>query len=111
MTNSNATDRYAIIKTGGKQYRVTEGSEVDVELLDAEVGSSVQFKEVLFVNDGTSSLVGVPHVAGWLVSGEVIAETAGAKITCMKYKKRKNQRRKFGHRQHYTRVKITSIAQ
>lgn len=102
---------YAVIKSGGKQYRVVEGSEVDVELLHKEVGAPIHFEEVLFVNDGTAALVGLPVVAGWRVEGEIVAETAGHKITSMKYKRRKNQRRKFGHRQHYTRVKITKIFQ
>lgn len=107
MTNKST---YAIIRTGGKQYRVAEGDEVDVELLGLEVGESVNFAEVLFVNNGTHPLIGKPNVAGWSVAGQVVAETAGNKITCMKYKRRKNQRRKWGHRQHYTRVKITTIA-
>ena len=102
---------YAIIRSGGKQYRVAEGDEVDVELLGVEIGDSVSFLEVLFVNNGTDPLIGSPNVASWNVAGQVVAETAGNKVTCMKYKRRKNQRRKWGHRQHYTRVKITTIAQ
>jgi len=103
---------YAIIKTGGKQYRVAEGDEVDIELLNrGEVGTAIAFEEVLFVNDGATPQVGQPFVAGWAVHAEIVAETAGKKVVSMKYKRRKNQRRKFGHRQHYSRVKITRIGQ
>lgn len=101
---------YAVIKTGGKQYKVAEGEHVDVELLGIEAGNPVQFKEVLFVYDGSTHMIGEPHVAGYTVSGEVVCETAGPKVQGVKYQPRKRNTRKFGHRQHYSRVKITKIA-
>lgn len=99
---------YAIIKTGGKQYKVAPGDVIDVELLDADFGAQVQF-EVLFVTDGASQQVGSPLVAGASVTGEIVDCVGGPKITSVKYKQRQNQRRKFGHRQKYSRVKITEV--
>lgn len=101
---------YAIIKTGGKQYKVTEGDVLDVELLGLEKGASVQFEEVLFVFDGTNHNVGEPAVKGFVVKGEVVGDSAGPKVQGVKYRKRKRQDRKFGHRQHYSRIKINEIA-
>lgn len=100
---------YAIIETGGKQYRVEQGDIIDVELLDAEEGAKVTF-DTLFVHDGGKPKVGAPFVHGLQVHGEVLGASAGPKITSVKYKPRHNERRKFGHRQHYTRVRITTIA-
>ncbi len=102
---------YAIVQTGGKQYRVSKDETIDVELLKVEVGSKVEFKEVLFYHDGKNPSVGAPSVAGCTVKGELIGEVPGPKVTSVKYKRRKNQRRKWGHRQHYSRVKITEIKQ
>lgn len=101
-------DMYAIIKTGGKQYRVKEGSVIDVELLDDALGSVVEFKELLFVHNGDNALVGGPVVAGYVVKGEHLDVVSGPKITSIKYIP-SNHRRKFGHRQHYSRVKITEV--
>lgn len=100
---------YAIIETGGKQYRVEQGDIIDVELLDAQEGDKVKF-DALFVHDGGKPKVGAPFVHGLMVHGEVVGETAGPKVTSVKYKPRHNERKKFGHRQHYTRVRITAIA-
>lgn len=99
---------YAIIHTGGKQYRVEKGDVIEVELLKAESGA-VEFKEVLLFNDGKKAHVGTPHVAKCLVKGEVVGDTKGPKVVCFKYKRRKNYRRKVGHRQKYAVVKITDI--
>lgn len=99
---------YAIIQTGGKQYKVAPGDIIDVELLDADFGASVQF-DVLFISDGASQQVGTPLVAGAVVTGEILDCVSGPKITSMKYKKRQNERRKFGHRQKYSRVRVTEI--
>lgn len=99
---------YAIIKTGGKQYKVAVGDFVDVELLDADFGAQVNF-DVLFVTDGTAQQVGVPLVAGAIVRGEVMDCVRGPKISSVKYKRSHHQYRKFGHRQKYSRVKITEI--
>jgi len=100
---------YAIIKTGGKQYKVAVGDEIDVELLDGDIGLEVQFTEVLFVNNGSSSLIGKPYVAGGIVTGELLDYVTGPKVTSLKYIPG-NHRKRIGHRQHYSRVKITNIA-
>lgn len=100
---------YAIIKTGGKQYKVAIGDIIDIELIDGEVGSQVEFKEVLFVNNGSAPVVGKPHVSGCVVKGELVDCVAGPKVSCIKYIPG-NHRKKIGHRQHYSRVKITQIA-
>lgn len=100
---------YAIIKTGGKQYRVQEGDIVDVELLTAEAGAQVEFEEVLFAFDGAKTQVGKPSIPNFLVYGEVLGTVRGEKVTSLKYKPSHNQCRKWGHRQDYTRVKITGI--
>lgn len=102
---------YAIIKTGGKQYKVQEGQTIDVEKLGLDTGSAVEFSEVLFVFDGQNHLVGAPSVDGFIVKGEITADTFGPKTQGVKYKPRKRQPRKFGHRQQYSQVKITAIAQ
>jgi len=102
-------DIYAIIKSGGKQYRVQEDDLIDVELLHAEPGSKVEFNDVLFINDGAPK-IGEPSVAGSIVKGEIVAESAGPKVVSIKYRPRQHSQRKFGHRQHYSRVKITEIA-
>jgi len=100
---------YAIIETGGKQYRVEKGDVIDVELLDAKEGSPVEFTNVLFVNTGKAAKIGKPNVDGSSVIGELMQEVRGPKVINYKYKKRKNYRRKVGHRQNYLRVKITEI--
>lgn len=101
-------DMYAIIKSGGKQYRVKEGSVIDVELLEDSLGSEVEFKDLLFVHTGDAALVGVPHVSGYVVKGEHLDVVPGPKVTSVKYIPG-NHRRKFGHRQHYSRIKITLV--
>lgn len=101
---------YAIIKSGGKQYRVKEGDIIDVELLEGELGSSIQFEDVLFFNDGSESQVGGPLVSGCTVNGELLAVVAGEKVTSVKYQPG-NHYKKFGHRQKYSRVKITGFTQ
>lgn len=100
---------YAIIRSGGKQYQVREGDTIDVELLDSEIGSEVKF-DVLFVRTSDSKvLVGSPVVNGAHVVGELVGSSAGPKITSIKYQPRHNEIRKFGHRQHYSQVRIKSI--
>jgi large subunit ribosomal protein L21 len=103
------TNSYAIIKTGGKQYRVSQGDTIEVELLDAELGAQIEFTDVLFVNDGAAVKLGQPVIAGCVVRGELLEIVSGPKITSIKYKPSHHQYRKFGHRQHYSRVKITEI--
>jgi large subunit ribosomal protein L21 len=100
---------YAIIKTGGKQYRVAIGDIIDVELLGSDAGAKIEFGEVLFAYDGSKTLVGEPSIADFHVSAEVVGQVSGEKITSLKYKPSHNQCRKWGHRQKYTRVKITGI--
>jgi len=99
---------YAIIKSGGKQYRVKKDDVIDVELLEGEPGAQIEFNEVLLVSDGSKVDVGNPVVAGIVVTGELIGESKDAKITSIKYIPG-NHYRKFGHRQRKSRVKITGI--
>ena len=101
-------DMYAIIQSGGKQYRVKEGSVIDVELLEDSLGAEVEFKDLLFVHTGDDALVGGPHVSGYMVKGEHLEVVSGPKVSSVKYIPG-NHRRKFGHRQHYSRVKITQV--
>jgi large subunit ribosomal protein L21 len=100
---------YAIIENGGKQYRVEKDDVIDVELLTAETGNQVEFKNVLFLHNGKTPKVGSPYVAKSSVLGELLGESKGPKEISFKYKQRKGIRRKVGHRQHYSRVKITEI--
>lgn len=106
----NPKKSYAIIKTGGKQYRVAKDDIIEVEMLDADPGSKVEFADVLFIGDESSPKVGSPSVKGFVVTGELLDIVAGPKVTSLKYKPSHNNYRKFGHRQHYARVKITEIA-
>lgn len=99
---------YAIIRTGGKQYKVAEGDVVYVEKLDAQVGASVAF-DVLMLCDGENIKVGTPTVDGAVVSAEVVEHGKGKKVIVFKYKPKKNYRKKQGHRQPYTKVKITTV--
>ena len=99
---------YAVIATGGKQYRVAEGDVVRVEKLDAEVGSEVTFDQVLAIG-GDKLNVGKPYVEGASVSGEVLAQDRAKKVTVYKYKPKRGYHRKNGHRQPYTELKITKI--
>ena len=101
---------YAIIRSGSKQYKVKKDDVIQVELLDSEPGKSVEFSEVLLVADGAGKIkVGTPVVEGSKVVGQYVQEAKGPKVTSLKYKKRKNQYRKFGHRQRYSQVKILDI--
>ena len=99
---------YAIIATGGKQYRVSEGDVIYIEKIDAQVDSTVSFDVMLVENEGEVK-VGTPVVEGVKVEGKVVAQPRGEKIIVFKYKAKKNYRRKQGHRQPYTKVEITKI--
>lgn len=99
---------YAIIETGGKQVRVEEGAVYDFELLHTE--KQVAFDKVLLVKKGEEVKIGAPHVAKCVVHGELVGEVKGPKVIAYKYKQRKRYRRTVGHRQNYSRVKITKIA-
>ena len=98
---------YAIIATGGKQYRVSEGDVIYIEKIDAQVDSTVSFDVLLMGNDGDVK-IGTP-VVGVKVEGKVVGQIRGEKIVVYKYKSKKNYRRKQGHRQPYTKVEITKI--
>lgn len=100
---------YAVIKTGGKQYRVAEGDVLRVEKLEAEAGAAVAFDQVLMIADGDDVKLGSPLLGGGKVSAEVVAHGRNRKIEVIKFKRRKNYHRKHGHRQHYTEIKITGI--
>jgi large subunit ribosomal protein L21 len=101
---------YAVVTTGGKQYRVEAGSELVIERLAAEAGSSVTFDRVLMVGDGDSVTVGTPTVDGASVSATVLGEALGPKLVIFKFKQKATYRRKNGHRQHMTRVRIDEIS-
>lgn len=104
-------DAYAVIETGGKQYRVKKDDVVAVELIEgAEAGQTVQFDRVLALNDGSSLKVGAPVLEGASVGAEVLEAFRGPKVVAFKKKRRKGYHRKVGHRQDLLRVKITSIA-
>ena len=100
---------YAVIKTGGKQYRVAAEDILDIEKIDAQVGEIVQLADVLMVGGNGSVEVGKPMVSGASVAAEVIEQGRGAKVIIFKKRRRKNSRRKNGHRQHLTTVRITEI--
>jgi large subunit ribosomal protein L21 len=99
---------YAVIHTGGKQYRVSEGDTLRVEKLPGEVGSSLEFGEVLMLG-GDKVAVGRPFVGGAKVAAQIVAQDRARKIIVFKMKRRKKYRRKAGHRQPYTEIKITGI--
>ena len=101
---------YAIIETGGKQYRVATGDKVRVEKLDAEVGAHVRFINVLLVQDGEAVHVGRPTLVGATVTAEVLAQDRDPKVIVFKMKRRKGYRVKTGHRQPRTEVRIEDIA-
>ena len=100
---------YAVIKTGGKQYRVSEGQTLKVEQLPVEAGQSIDFSEVLMVADGDNIQIGSPVLSGAKVSGEVVEQGRHKKIEIIKFKRRKHHMKRQGHRQNYTAVKITGI--
>ena len=100
---------YAVIKTGGKQYRVQQGDVIFVEKIDAQADEQVTFEEVLLVGNGDETKIGTPVVAGAKVEGKVLAQVKAKKVVVYKYKAKKNERKKQGHRQPYTKVEITAI--
>jgi large subunit ribosomal protein L21 len=102
---------YAVIKSGGKQYRVESGKQVRVEALVADVGSAVAFEEVLLVGSGDSVKVGAPLVSGAKVKATVVAHGRGEKVKIFKLRRRKHYQKSQGHRQNYTEVRIDDIVQ
>jgi large subunit ribosomal protein L21 len=100
---------YAVIKTGGKQYRVAPGDRLKVESLVAEQGATVSLGSVLMLSDGDNITVGAPEIDGASVSAEVLSHGRGKKIEVIKFRRRKHYRRQMGHRQNYTELRITGI--
>lgn len=101
---------YAVIKTGGKQYKVGEGDTLRVETVSGEPGSVVSFDEVLMIADGDNVAVGAPRVEGGSVSAEIIQHGRGKKVHILKHRRRKHSHKEQGHRQNFTEIKITGIA-
>ena len=100
---------FAVIETGGKQYKVQEGDVLFIEKIDAEAESTVKFDKVLAISDDAGFKVGAPFIDGASVDAKVIKQGKGKKIYVLKYKPKKNEKKKMGHRQLYTKVEITKI--
>ena len=100
---------FAVIRSGGKQYRVNQGGSVRVEKLAGDVGSEVTLDDVLMVGEEGGVKIGAPTVDGAHVSGTIMAQGRGPKLTVFKMKRRKGYRRKYGHRQDYTEIRVDSI--
>jgi large subunit ribosomal protein L21 len=101
---------YAIIRTGGKQFRVQPGQKLRIPTLAADAGASVEFNDVLMGADGDNVQLGVPTLSGAKVTAEIVKHGRGEKIVVFKFKRRKNYSRKQGHRQGYTEVRINEIS-
>lgn len=100
---------YAIVATGGKQYRVTEGEKLRVEKLTAEAGDTIELDKVLLVGEGEEVKIGAPYVEGAKVTATVAANGRGDKVKIIKFRRRKHHRKQMGHRQSYTEIEITGI--
>lgn len=100
---------YAIIETGGKQYRVAEGQTLKIEKLEAEVGGAIDFDRVLMIGEGETVQFGAPVVDGAKVSAEVVKHGRADKIRIIKFRRRKHHMKRAGHRQYFTEVKITKV--
>jgi len=100
---------YAIIKTGGKQYRAEPGKTLRVPTMLGEAGSKIEFNEVLLGSDGTTAKVGVPSLKGAKVTAEIVKHGLGEKIVVFKFRRRKNYAKKQGHRQGFTEIRINDI--
>ena len=100
---------YAIIATGGKQYKVTEGQALKIEKLEAEVASQVEFDQVLLLVDGEKVEIGTPYLEGVKVVGEVNQQGRGKKVNIIKFRRRKHYMRRQGHRQNFTGVKVKAV--
>jgi len=101
---------YAVIKTGGKQYRVSQGETLQVEKLDAGEGDSIEFNQVLMVGEGEDVKISTPYVDGSRVTARVKAHGRGKKINIIKFRRRKHHMKRMGHRQDFTEVEITGIS-
>ena len=100
---------FAVIKTGGKQYKVSPGDELRIETLAGEAGDAISFDDVLMVGHGADTAVGAPTIPGASVKGEIVDQVRAKKLIIFKKRRRQNSRRKNGHRQHQTLVRITDI--
>ncbi len=100
---------YAVIKSGGKQYRVSEGQTLNLEKMPVNPGDVIEFDQVLMLSDTTGLKFGTPLVKGAKVKAEVLSNGRAEKIRVIKFRRRKHYRRQMGHRQHFTQVKITAI--
>jgi large subunit ribosomal protein L21 len=100
---------YAVIKTGGKQYRVASGDKLTVEKIEGEAGAAVTLKDVLMIGGTAGVKIGTPNVAGATVTAKIVEQTRGDKVIAFKKRRRKNSRRKRGHRQDLTTIEITGI--
>ena len=100
---------YAVFKSGGKQYRVSKGEKLKLEKLETDVGKKVVFDQVLSVGEGKDINIGTPYLADAIVEAKVIDEGKDKKIEVVKFKRRKNYKRNFGHRQHYSLIEVTNI--
>ena len=100
---------HAVIKSGGKQYRVAAGDKLNLETLAGDIGAEVRFEQVLMVGEGDDVAIGKPFVDGAAVTARVLEHGRGDKIRVIKFKRRKHYKRTMGHRQNYTRVEITDI--
>jgi large subunit ribosomal protein L21 len=101
--------KFAIVETGGKQVKVTEGVSITIEKLDVADGGKVTFDKVLLVDDGTTTTVGAPYVKGASVEGELVATTKGTKIYVSKFKNKTGYNKRIGHRQLHSTVKVSKI--
>ncbi len=100
---------YAVVKTGGREYRVSKGDLIRVEKLEGKVGDQVELKEVLMVSEAGEARFGTPHLADVVIRGEIVQESKGEKVLTYKMKRRKNYRRFKGHRQTFTTLKVNDI--
>ena len=100
---------YAVVATGGKQYKIEEGDVIRVEKIAGDVGSTITFDKILIISDGDNVNIGAPMLEKAIVHGHIVEQGKAKKIVVFKYKRRKRYRRKQGHRQQYTAVKIDSI--
>ncbi|MCK5726295.1 MAG: 50S ribosomal protein L21 [Thiotrichaceae bacterium] len=101
---------YAVIKTGGKQYRVSEGDIIEIEKLDSDEGVAVDFEDILMVGEGENVKIGTPFIEGGKVTGTIKEQKRGKKIEIIKFHRRKHHQKRTGHRQYLTKVEITGIS-
>lgn len=101
---------YAVIVTGGRQYRVMQGETLRVEKLEGDVGAAIKFDQVLLVGSGEDISLGTPHVGGASVAAKIVSHGRGDKIRIIKFRRRKHHQKQMGHRQYYTEIEITGIS-